>query len=120
MNTRVDVGGILEISERQRAVRIFRQPVRVEKDEFLQLLDAAYAVLGMFPDLFARDEEHSRPRILKDESDLFDSLRCVDGHIDGAEAKDGKIGKRPFGSILGDDRNAVAGLYAKGRQTHCD
>ena len=51
---------------------------------------------------------------------MLDRLRRVDRNIHRPQAQDGKIGQRPFRTVLGDDSDTVAGLYAEARKAGRD
>jgi hypothetical protein len=91
-----------------RSFRPGVSPVGVEEDDSLKTFDALNAGARVAVDFPPRNEQHARARIFKDVSDLFGSLRRVDGHVDRAEAENREVDHRPIGPVLRQQRHAVA------------
>ena len=82
--------------------------VRVEKDQLFDTLDALDRCFGVLQQLFSGDEEHLCSGIFKNIPDLLNGLRRVDRHVHSPKAEDREVGQRPFGTVLGNDRDPVA------------
>jgi hypothetical protein len=64
-------------------------------------------------DFASGDEQHAGARIFKNISDLFDGLRRINRHIDGAETEYRQINDRPIRTVFGKQRHTIALFYAE-------
>jgi hypothetical protein len=72
--------------------------------------------LRVFVETASGDEYRFRAGVGKYEIYLVYCLCRVNRNVDGAQAQDGEVGNRPFGSILGKQRDPVARTHAETRK----
>src|SRR3984957_19022260 len=61
--------------------------------------------------------DHFRARVADDVSSLFESAGCVERYDDRAETEYSLIDDDPFGAIVREDGDAIAGAHAEAEQT---
>ena len=92
--------------------------VVLERPHVLQLGEVAGLAGLADPGEVVRALRHDRAgaRVLEDPADLLGGGRLVDRHGDGAGEPDGVVEERPLVAGLGEERDAVADLDARGDQ----